>query len=388
MTLLMQTASRILQAAPSRLIAKVEGSPHGPTVVFIGGMHGNEPAGVLALETLMPFIEENRANLKGKVFAIRGNISALACNSRFVDQDLNRIWTTTLLAGIQEKTTLDAEEKEAKEMLELIQEILQDNRDKVYFIDLHTTSAPSIPFITLNDMLINRDFASPFPVPKILGLEEFLKGPLLSYINEMGHIAIGFEAGQHQDPLAVRNCLAFLKLCLVFSGCIPAAICKLGYELEWLTVASDRQTGFFEVVYRHKIRALDNFGMLQGFVNFMPIKVHQRLAMHEGQPVFAAYEGRIFMPLYQAKGTDGFFIIQSIPSIAMHLSVWLRRFNAFLLLPLFPGVKWENKAAGKLIVNKTIAKYFTEPICHLLGLRITGTSPGKLYLKQRDKIDL
>jgi hypothetical protein len=388
MTLLMQTASRILQAAPSRLIAKVEGSLHGPTVVFIGGMHGNEPAGVLALETLMPFIEENRANLKGKVFAIRGNISALACNSRFVDQDLNRIWTTTLLAGIQNKMTLDAEEKEAKEMLELIQEILQDNRDKVCFIDLHTTSAPSIPFITLNDMLINRDFASPFPVPKILGLEEFLKGPLLSYINEMGHVAIGFEAGQHQDPMAVSNCVSFINLCLIQSGCFPVATFDVGDELESLAEAAKGEKGFFEVVYRHEIRPLEQFGMLQGFTNFMPIERHQKLAMHEGQPVFSTYEGRIFMPLYQAKGSDGFFIIQDIPQIALYLSKWLRKINFIKLITFFPGVRWGNKATGTLVVNEAIARYFTKSFFHLLGFTIISQAAGKLLLKQRDKIEI
>ncbi len=384
----MEAADNSVKVAPPRLISKVEGATPGPTVVFIGGIHGNEPAGVLALEEIMPFIQKNKAILKGNVLAIKGNLQALALKTRFIAQDLNRIWTKPLLSRIKEKSILDTEEAEAKAILELIEDLLQNPEDKVCFIDLHTTSSPSVPFITINDMLINREFASAFPVPKILGLEEFLKGPLLSFINEMGHVAVGFEAGQHQDPMAVSNCVSFIRLCLIQSGSLPATAFDKRNELERLAEAAEGEKGFFEVVYRHELRPLEQFGMLQGFTNFMPIKAHQKLAMHEGQPVYAAYEGRIFMPLYQAKGTDGFFIIQDIPRLALYLSIWLRRIDFIRLITLFPGVKWENKARGTLVVNQAIARFFTRSFFHLLGFTIVGQSARKLFLKQRDKIEV
>lgn len=384
----MEAIDNLVMVASPRLMMKVEGERPGPTVVFIGGIHGNEPAGVLALEEIMPIIQKNRAILKGNVFAIKGNLQALAAKTRFIDQDLNRIWTGSILSQIKEKTILNAEETEAKEILELIEHLLHAPEEQICFFDLHTTSAPSIPFITINDMLINREFVSPFPVPKILGLEEFLKGPLLSFINGKGHVAVGFEAGQHQDPMAVSNCVSFIKLCLIQSGSFPATAFDKGNELERLAGAAEGEKGFFEVIYRHEVRPLEQFGMLQGFTNFMSIKAYQKLAMHEGQPVYAAYEGRIFMPLYQAKGTDGFFIIQDIPKFALYLSIWLRRINFIHLITLFPGVKWDNKATGTLVINQAIARYFTKSFFHLLGFTITGQAEGKLCLKQRDKIEV
>ena len=75
-----------------------------------------------------------------------------------------------------------------------------------------------MPFITINDALINRKFSEQFPVPIVLGIEEYLNGPLLSYINQMGYVSLGFESGQHDDFSAITNSIAFVYLALVYSG--------------------------------------------------------------------------------------------------------------------------------------------------------------------------
>ncbi len=36
-----------------RIIGKVKGYNKGPTLIFIAGMHGNEPAGILALRDVL-----------------------------------------------------------------------------------------------------------------------------------------------------------------------------------------------------------------------------------------------------------------------------------------------------------------------------------------------
>ena len=33
-----------------RLIGQIRGEQPGPTIIFLGGMHGNEPSGVFALQ--------------------------------------------------------------------------------------------------------------------------------------------------------------------------------------------------------------------------------------------------------------------------------------------------------------------------------------------------
>lgn len=55
----------------SREIARIEGDPDGPNIVFIGGMHGNEPTGVLALHRVMSLLRPLQPLLKGNVYAFR-----------------------------------------------------------------------------------------------------------------------------------------------------------------------------------------------------------------------------------------------------------------------------------------------------------------------------
>ena len=100
---------------------------------------------------------------------------------------------------------VNEDEIELAELFALIQEIIQNQSGPLYFFDLHTTSSQSIPFIPVNDSLINRAFAQQYPLPLILGIEEYIEGPVLSYINELGFVSFGFEGGQHTDPISVKK---------------------------------------------------------------------------------------------------------------------------------------------------------------------------------------
>ena len=64
------------------LIGSVRGSLPGPTLLILGGMHGNEPAGVLAADRVLLRIQERRADLRGEVVLLRGNTRALERNGR------------------------------------------------------------------------------------------------------------------------------------------------------------------------------------------------------------------------------------------------------------------------------------------------------------------
>src|SRR5699024_4740126 len=86
-----------------------EGNP-GPLIFMIGGIHGNEQAGVLALEYLIKMLEvEPVTNEKfvfsGRLVALRGNLQALQKKTRFVDRDLNRMFRPELLSKIRNQKT-------------------------------------------------------------------------------------------------------------------------------------------------------------------------------------------------------------------------------------------------------------------------------------------
>ncbi len=116
-------------------------------MVVFSGIHGNEKAGVLATEKVLARIREENLYFKGNVHFILGNISALNQDVRFKDADLNRIWTPDKINDLQDESFLmDSETREQIQIYALIKEILSREKGPFYFLDLHTTSSPSVPF--------------------------------------------------------------------------------------------------------------------------------------------------------------------------------------------------------------------------------------------------
>lgn len=369
-----------------RIIGKVEGERNGPTILFFAGIHGNEPAGVLALEQVLSQLDSKREYIAGTIYGIIGNRAALFNKRRYMDEDLNRIWINTYIDNLEVKVNLLEEEKEMKELLNLIKTITKEKTGPVYFIDFHTTSSKSFPFITINDALINRKFAMKFPVPIVLGIEEYLEGPMLSYINKEGFVAIGFEAGQHQDEKSVKNTVSFIFLTLV----LTEAINKNDFDdvdshYANLEKNASHLKEIYEIVYLHKIAAWDKFAMLAGFESFQPIKKDTNLAIHNEEYVKSPLSGRIFMPLYQSQGSDGFFIIRRIPYWILKLSAFLRKYKTDNLLTLLPGVSWESRDKKVLKVNLKTARFLAKPLFHLLGYRVRVTEGHYLKLSNRER---
>jgi succinylglutamate desuccinylase len=261
------------------------------------------------------------------------------------------------------------------------------SNDPIYFIDLHTTSSKTLPFITINDALINRKFSHCFPVPVVLGIEEYLEGPLLSYLNTLGYVSLGFEAGQHTDPEAVKNCEAFIYLTLHHIGNLLESSVKTlkQYETD-LNRASKNISSTFEVVCKHQIESDDIFKMLDGFKSFQYIKKGTPLAYSNDIEIVSNYNAQLFMPLYQNAGEDGFFIIKRIPKFFLKLSEILRRTKADALLTWLPGIYWYDKPNGVLKANLSIARFLTKSIFHLFGYRNKQLSETQILLYNRERV--
>ena len=295
----------------NRILGKIKGEKPGPTVVFFGGIHGNETAGVFALHDALKQIKAK--NVKGIIYGITGNLAALRVNQRYVDEDLNRLWTKDRIDLIHKKENLNTEEKELLEIEKILNKILQTESPPYYFIDLHTTSSKTLPFITINDALINRKFSKQYPVPIILGIEEYLNGPLLSYVNTMGYVSLGFESGQHDELRAVTNTSAFINLTLLFAD----VLCKTTIEYSVKSFAQLQTQSLnirdvFEVVYLHRVRAHETFSMNNEFKSFQRVSKGTPLATNNNEIVKAKFTSLIFMPLYQKQGAEGFFLIKPI----------------------------------------------------------------------------
>ena len=355
-----------------RIIGHIKGDLPGPTLIFFGGIHGNEQSGVTALERVFKELGMGSFSCKGSAYGIRGNIPALLKGKRFVEKDLNRIWTHSRIKNINKKTSkqLSVEDKELVAIYELISGILENEKGPFYFIDFHTTSSKTLPFITINDALINRRFSKLFPVPIILGIEEYLDGPLLSYINEKGYVSLGFESGQHTEEISINNSIAFTWLTMAFSGFLNRADVKnFKQYYKQLQKSAQNNSNFYEIVYRHHLIDIKDFKMMEGFKSFEEVIEGTPLAIEKDEFIKAEKDTIIFMPLYQEQGEEGFFLIRKTPTWALTLSAFLRRSKFGSLLHVLPGVSWANEKKQSLLVNTKVAHFFTKPFFHLLGYR-------------------
>ena len=369
-----------------RVLDHLQGKSRGPTVVFFGGIHGNEPAGVFALRHVFQEIRSKHIPIHGEVYAITGNLGALEQSMRYQQEDLNRIWFPERISTIMdERQVQHAEADELQHLYGLLRDILENGKPPFYFLDLHTTSSDTTPFMVMNDSLLNRKYASHYPLPIILGIEEYLEGALLSYINELGYVSLGFESGQHNDGKAIQNCIDFIRYTMALTETISIS----NREREKLKAAISDVDGvshrFYEIYHQHLIDSQSDFKMLPGFVNFQEIPKGKDIALVDGEELKTGKKRQIFMPLYQEQGNEGFYFIRPIPKVLLWISKKLRKFKVDHLLARLPGVKWKSEERDTLIVDQRVARFFAKSFFHLLGYRARKFDETHLVAKSREQ---
>jgi len=370
----------------NRLIGSVTGTASGPTIVFTAGLHGNESAGVIALHDAFEEMKTRKIKFKGNIYAIAGNLPALEQNKRFLEEDLNRNWRLMQIQQNQrENNHQTSEQKEQNEILALFERILKSHNGPFIFVDLHTTSARTVPYITINDTLENRKLSFKYPLPVILGIESFIEGPMLSFINEMGHQAIGFEAGQHDQQHTYQNHKSFFWLSLVNADIISKRYLPEYNDIyERLLIAAQGHKQVYEVCYRYEVNPNDDFEMVPGYSNFQPVQKGQYLADTAGGNVLCQNPGHIFMPRYEEQGNDGFYIVRKVTKSWLNLSAAMRKLNLENLLVHLPGVKKGQQSEGAIEVNPGVARFFTAEIFHLLGYRRKMKGNGVMVFSKRE----
>lgn len=300
----------IEQINDDRLIGAIEHDT-GAILLLIGGIHGNEPAGIEAIENVFESLTPRSNKVRGSVYGIKGNLKALQQNQRFIDKDFNRIWSDDFEdSSIQQL----AEYEEYLAIKKIIDTIKQEQGNRhLVVLDLHTTSSKSLPFILSNQDSRNRSLLKPIPVPTIFGVENRIKGTLMSYINQLGDSGIVFEAGEHLDPMSVHYHQSIIKMLMVGCGIFNQVDVE-DYEtlVQDLFQYARSMQYIFEITFRYGIKNHEQFKMRPGFENFMKIDQGTILANNEHGDILAPLPGRIFMPLYQEQGEDGFFIIDEM----------------------------------------------------------------------------
>lgn len=369
-----------------RVLGRVSGRHPGATLVCVGGLHGNEPAGVHAARRVVAALAGREEELRGEVVALAGNRAALAAGKRFIARDLNRAWRPERLDRIRATGRLNGhpEDREQLELLAAIEKVVDEARGPVYVLDLHTTSGFGGPFTSFGDTLPNRTLAELIPVPMILGLEELVSGTLVGYLGLHGIVGVTFETGQHDEPLAVDRAeagiwLAVEGLGLLAEGRAPEAAAgrkRLHRETGHLPRA-------LEMYHRHHVTAADAFVMRAGYRNFQAVRRGEVVARDARGDVRISRGGRMLMPLYQTQGEDGFFLMREFRPFWLRVSYVLRRLDAQRVAVRLPGVRGNPARPDHVVVNRRLARWYAVQLFHLLGYRVHEERGKRLVLRRR-----
>lgn len=256
----------------------------GPEVLLTALVHGNEYAGALALDT---FLRTGLMPRKGRITALFCNIDAFERfdkakpdASRFIDEDLNRVWSIDRLDSMQHS----AELQRAQALRPFVDRA-------THMLDLHTMHEPCVPLLVTGLLPRNIQFAQK------LGMEAQIvvdgghaDGTRMrdygSFADTAGsRIALLLEAGQHWESASLtvsRNALMRFLL----------ATCVLDYSdvpIDWLQPSAQPDQ---PVTVTHRVVATStDFKFTQDFYGgeVIPLAGTQ-IALNAGTPVVTPYD--------------------------------------------------------------------------------------------------
>lgn len=168
----------------------------GPHVLFTARIHGNEPCGHIALERLRESIDSGSLVLKNGSLTLMPccNPKAAMTNKRFIDVNLNRIFTDQLIA-----------DNTGKHEAALVQPIMEAIATADYYIDLHSFTEHMPPVVICLDDKNDKSkkLATDCGIARIWCYSEMMaklvSGAAILYAKSIGVPAVLVECGQHDD---------------------------------------------------------------------------------------------------------------------------------------------------------------------------------------------
>jgi len=296
------------------------------------------------------------------------------------------VWEKDRIARLTARNVKDLkhEDREQFELLEVLRSATRGDPADVSHMDLHTSSADGPPFGVLNDSLHSRSFVRTFPLPLVLGFEEELRGTLADYMDSLGHVSAGLEAGQHTSSLAVDYLESLIWIALVSAGNLSQEqVPGIQDHYRRLADSCKHLPSFIEVRYRHPIKREDEFVMRPGYQSFQQVEAGQLLAQDRQGDLTAPGKALLLLPLYQKEGDDGFFLAAAVRPLWIQLSAWIRPLRLDLFLHWLPGVDRHPEEEEALLVNARIARWYTLDFFHLLGFRRRPSKGTRLVMVRR-----
>lgn len=270
----------------------IKGEKSGPRIAVIGAMHGNERVGVDVVRQLRDAFSEN-AVLSGELLLMVGNPEAYAKDVRFIEEDLNRLFSEKeerAICGGSDgggATLATLERKRAKEIMDAI-------RGVDVLIDIHATIRPSVPFVYCEATEKHLALARCFDVPYIVSPEKDFRPPDLfssadNFADRHGGIGLTYESGWHKDPKSADRIFGEVMGVLRYVGAIDAASFHDAFS-----VPPEQK---FLRAYRDIFAQTDAFSFVNPQIaNFDRIAKGEVFATDAATPVVAPHDSYVIFP--------------------------------------------------------------------------------------------
>lgn len=197
-------------------IVDLQSDMPGPTVMITALIHGNEICGAIALDQ---FLKTNPRIAVGRLICVFANIAAYQqFNSRYpyatryIDVDMNRIWSDDILMSEQKNKEL----KRARQLLPLV-------HASDYILDLHSMGSHQTPLILAGTAPDDIAFAQKFRLtPYIISDAGHSQGPRLRDYKfsqkRTKPVSLLIECGQHWQMASVEVAKAAIQQILFITG--------------------------------------------------------------------------------------------------------------------------------------------------------------------------
>ncbi|SNZ03844.1 Succinylglutamate desuccinylase / Aspartoacylase family protein [Natronoarchaeum philippinense] len=252
-----------------------------PELAIVGGIHGDEPSGVSAVERLI----EASPPVERPVLLVIANERAIEAGERYLDADLNRVFPGDPDADAHEKRL-------AHELAERLQGTTA--------LSMHATQSHPEPFMVSDriDPLVER-LGRSLPVESVVDTGEFIQGRLFRAIRTI-EIESGLQGSDAAEAAAIRIAIAFLEELGALSGPVAADLReRFGVE----PGPASASVPVFRLTRSVPKSGTDDH--LVSVNNFELVDAGERFATADGVPVVA--EEEFYPVLLSAEGYDEIF---------------------------------------------------------------------------------
>lgn len=283
-----------------------EAEEEGPHLLLLGGIHGDEKCGSVALSRLIYELEAEILQIKKGILTILPicNPTAYAKNARYIEKNLNRIIGT--IDDIEADGLCD-EEYHAYDVQDAILEA-----DLV--LDLHSMPCGETPFVFqdyVDEITQAMAVATGLDVivedwPGMLersGIDDLQDTPLFCYQNDIPSILI--ECGGNEDPEAVKVAYLSARRLLSFLDMV-----EWGEDLPF--DAEEPKLKRKLLIAHTVIRKEQEGEFVKQWTNFSDISKDDVIARYDnGTELKSPIDGVLMLPMPEAKiGEEWFYIAE------------------------------------------------------------------------------